>query len=374
MMTKPYIPLLLILLSLSQSCKKKNQETECENNAAFDRKEMVSHMTTQYIIPAYNAYKTKTESLQTAVETFTVNTNLNNLIICQQAWKAVAESWQKIAFLEFGPAENIGLRSQTNIYPVDTVKINSNIGSLNYDLGLPSNYVAKGIQALDYLLYLPNKTNTEIFQYYIDTPNAGTYLKVITNELSVNAIDVSNAWENTATTFINNTSDNAQGSAVSNMVNALSAHYETYVRKGKIGIPVGIFNGFSQTPMPQHAEAYYSGHSITLLVEEINAIEHFINGKPFGDDTDGLGLDDYMTYTKAKKNNIELALSINNHISDILTAVNELGPPPLSESVISKPTESKALYQSMQKLVPLIKVDLTSALGVLITYQDNDGD
>jgi hypothetical protein len=31
-------------------------------------------------------------------------------------------------------------------------------------------------------------------------------------------------------------------------------------------------------------------------------------------------------------------------------------------------------YEELQKLVPFIKVDMTSGLGVLITYQDNDGD
>ena len=31
-------------------------------------------------------------------------------------------------------------------------------------------------------------------------------------------------------------------------------------------------------------------------------------------------------------------------------------------------------YQELQQLVPYMKVDMTSALGVLITYQDNDGD
>ena len=31
-------------------------------------------------------------------------------------------------------------------------------------------------------------------------------------------------------------------------------------------------------------------------------------------------------------------------------------------------------YSKMQQLVPYTKVDMTSALGVLITYQDNDGD
>ncbi|MFK8036831.1 MAG: imelysin family protein [Crocinitomicaceae bacterium] len=372
-MTKYYFPILLTLLFVSIGCKKKKQETDCTDSPPFDRKEMISHLTTQYIIPAYSDYKTKAKSLKDKTKAFTTVTSIDNLLACQQTWRELAESWQNVAFLEFGPAENIGLRSQTNIYPTDTNKINSNISNSNYNIALPSNYVAKGIQALDYLFFLPNRTSSDIVQYYSNSTNGKQYLESLTNELYSNASTVFSDWENSATAFINNTSDNAQGSAVSNIVNALSAHYETYVRKGKVGIPVGIFNGFSQTPMPAHSEAYYSGHSVTLLVQEMKAIKQFMNGETFTDQVNGLGLDDYMKYTEAKKDDLELSKAINNQISQIIAEANSLDSP-LSEIVNSKPTESKALYQSMQKLVPLIKVDLTSALGVLITYQDNDGD
>ena len=37
-------------------------------------------------------------------------------------------------------------------------------------------------------------------------------------------------------------------------------------------------------------------------------------------------------------------------------------------------TQVDNAYEKLQQLVPLLKVDLTSALGVLITYADNDGD
>ena len=35
---------------------------------------------------------------------------------------------------------------------------------------------------------------------------------------------------------------------------------------------------------------------------------------------------------------------------------------------------SERYYEKLHQLVPYLKVDMTSALGVLITYQDNDGD
>ena len=39
--------------------------------------------------------------------------------------------------------------------------------------------------------------------------------------------------------------------AISNIINALCLHYEFYVRRGKVGLPIGVFNGFShQEPRP----------------------------------------------------------------------------------------------------------------------------
>jgi len=57
----------------------------------------------------------------------------------------------------------------------------------------------------------------------------------------------------------------------------------------------------------------------------------------------------------------------------ILEKVNNL-PGTLGNDIIYNKPMVQETYQELQKLVPLIKVDMTSALGVLITYQDNDGD
>jgi len=40
----------------------------------------------------------------------------------------------------------------------------------------------------------------------------------------------------------------------------------------------------------------------------------------------------------------------------------------------NQPSTLDALYTKLQNLVVHFKTDMTSAFGVLITYQDNDGD
>jgi len=367
-----YITALFLLLTLI-ACQKTEEAQTCLTQE-FDRQEMVSQLTTQYIIPAYNSYENSITELQSTVDIFLQSPTIDGLVASRNSWKKAALAWQEISFLEFGPAENIGLRSQTNIYPIDTNQISNNQSQNNYNLELPSNYSAKGLQAVDYLLHLPNQTDSLILQYYANHSANAIYLKEVIEDLKINAQQVTDNWAVESEDFINNTADNAQGSAISNIVNALSAHYETYVRKGKVGLPVGIFNGFSQTPMPEHAEAFYSGESLEMLKAQMKSIKNFINGKSFASHADGLGLDNYMDFVGAEKDGESLSSAINSQIESILLKIESINSESLSIAVLNEPDACKALYQSMQQLVPMLKVDLTSALGVLITYQDNDGD
>ena len=87
----------------------------------------------------------------------------------------------------------------------------------------------------------------------------------------------------------------------------------------------------------------------------------------------GLGLDDYMNFVNAEYNNMQLSKVIDNQIVTILEELNNYNNP-LSEAIMNNKDALLNSYEELQKLVPFIKVDMTSGLGVLITYQDNDGD
>ena len=370
---KTSIVLIIIgLASLSSSCDK-NKPKEEPQTVEFDRKAMLSNVTTQYILPAYAHYTAKTASFLDNVNDFNNQPSVLQLTALKSSLVELGSAWQTVAFLEFGPAANIGLRSQTNIYPCDTNKINTNIYNNSYDLASAANYAAKGIQAIDYLINRPAQSDSGNVLGFSTNQNASNYLYNLALEINTNAKKVKNEWDAYANDFIENNSSNAQGSAVSDLVNALSAHYETYVRKGKLGIPLGIFNGFSQNTLPEKVELYYGGQSFEMLQSAIMAIEKLINGIGFESNIEGVGLDDYMNFVEAKNGNEKLSVVINQQLNTIKNQINSYNIS-LAEAVNSETTSLNTLYQSMQKLVPLIKVDLTSALGVLITYQDNDGD
>jgi len=49
-------------------------------------------------------------------------------------------------------------------------------------------------------------------------------------------------------------------------------------------------------------------------------------------------------------------------------------PPNLYEEILSNNQSMIAVFTEMQKVVRMLKVDMTSAMSITITYTDNDGD
>ena len=381
-------------LLIIQSCKKSgctdpealnyNVDAQKDDNGClyedYDKLSLLTNLADNYIIPSLDAYKSKIVTLNIHVDSFIENPNISNLTLIRTNWEEALLNWQDIGFLDFGPSEYILLRKQTNTFPIDTTELNNSISLADWNLGYVSNYDSKGLQALDYLLFKPGHTDSELITYFQNNVNAKSYLKALAEDLNQNISYVTDQWVSYREDFINdfevtpsNFSTNSQGSSISNIINALCLHYEFYVRRGKVGLPLGVFNGFSQLELPELVECYYSGKSTQNLVRSINSLRKYVTGSSYLNNDNGLGLDDYMDFVNAEQNTLQLSTVIDNQFLTILDKLININDP-LSEEIINDKSQITQTYQELQQLVPYIKVDMTSALGVLITYQDNDGD
>ena len=142
--------------------------------------------------------------------------------------------------------------------------------------------------------------------------------------------------------------------------------FERYIRDGKIGIPLGVRSlGVAK---PETVEAYYYDYSIELFQESIIKFQHTFNGNS-EEGMEGLGLDDYLK----NEGGAEIAKSINTSLDITLSKSNQLSGP-LSSEVISNKTQVEQVYAELQKTIVLLKVEMPSALSILINYQDTDGD
>ncbi|WP_114780665.1 imelysin family protein [Botryobacter ruber] len=338
----------------------------------YDRKAMLTNYADNLIVPGYEALKSETDQLATAVAAFTANPTAATLATARTEYQEAYLAWQDVSVYEFGPADEQMLRNSLNIYPTSATQIESNISSGTYDLQTTANLSAKGFPALDYLLY-GAATDAELLNQYTtgaQAANRNKYLQDITNLISQQANATYTGWTsgNTAQSF-KESGGTAVGSAVGNLVNQFNSDIDM-TKRFKVGIPSGRFTG--GTPVPDRVEAFYSQQSLALLERNLRAQKAIFMGVS-ANSTNGPGLDDYLDHVEAKYGNTTLANAIIQQYDAALAAVAAV-PAPLGQAVTSNTQAVTKVYDELQKLIVLTKTDMPAALGVAITYTDNDGD
>lgn len=333
----------------------------------FDRSKMLQDLADQVILPSYSELKTQADGLNTALAAFEATPDSASLVALQNAFKETYIVWQDCAAFEFGPAMDVALRNSVNIFPTDTTQIEYNISLGGYDLATASNVDAKGFPAVDYLLFA-NDINTTVAAF--QSADRMQYLQDVVGEIVQKITQVQSAWQNSyATTFVES-DGNDVGSSLGLLVNQLNYQWEL-IKNPKIGIPLGK-KSLGQA-LPEKVEAYYSGISAELAFRNAAAIERLYLGTNYTTGADATGLDEYIQAVGANYNGQPLDEAISGQLAAAVAAISAV-PDPLSATVLSNPTIVDAAYIELQKTVVLLKTDMPSALGVLITYQDNDGD
>lgn len=353
---------------LIQSCSKSNNTPDNGGSGnGFDRKAMLSNMSTNIIMPAYTTYQANVVSLDAAVTAFNTTPNAANLTALQAAFVVAYKQWQSTSIYDFGPAADANLRVNTNTYPTSVEQITANITSGTYNPVLLANLAAKGFPALDYLLFGTGTDNAAILtQYTTDAKaaNRKTYLAALTTEMKTNATTVLNAWNGTyKNTFLAATGTDA-GSSTGQLVNQLIYDYET-IKNYEIGVPAGSQS--MGTIFPNKVQAYYSKISLQLTSLHLTAIQNLYLG------ASGSGLDDYLAYSSAKYNGGSLNDAIKAQFTISFTKLSTLSDP-LSVNITNNQTAVMSAFTELQKLTVMLKTDMTSSLGIAITFGDNDGD
>ncbi len=360
--------LLLVAVSVTE-CKKKKQTEEEEENLAFDKTGMLSNYSSNII---YNIQHTKNslDSFALAYNDFIANKTPQTLALVRQKFVQAYKDYQHMELFGFGPAENEIVYANFNTFPTDTVQIASNISSGSYNLATVSSLDAKGFPAIDYLLNSPGHTDAEIVNLFASTPNRVTYITNCMNDMLTKTANVLNGWTGGYQSTFNNSTGSEIGSSLGLLVNNLNFQIDL-MKNAKVGIPLGKKS--LGVLLPQKCEAIYTNTiSVSLIKECLNNIEDVYLGRSMNG-SNGLGIDDYLDALGTQYNSGTLNDAIKNQFAIAkakLALVNE----PLSAAVANNYAAVDAAYIEMVKLLVLLKTDTPSALGIVITYQDGDGD
>ncbi len=351
------VGILFGVLLTATNCKKDKEDDPGITD--FNRSELMSNVANNLIIPQYLAFQTELNQLSNDYSVFVSNQNSSTLLTVQNQWIETIVSWQSASMFEIGPAMTVGLRASIGAFPTDTAKVISNAVSGSYNLGTAANTDAIGLSSLDFMLF-----RTDALSYFSSTTYQ-QYGSDVIQKMQTELNSVVSQWQGSyKETFIAGTGTEST-SGFSKLVNEFCLDYEL-VKNAKVGTPLGVYSlGIT---MPEYIEARYSGISLQLVEESIKASQRLFNGNKL-DGSSGIGFDDYLNALEKST----LSSSINTKYSEILAAESALSGS-FEENLTSNFSGLEALHLRLSQMVVMIKTDMPSSFGVLITYQDNDGD
>jgi len=355
--------------ALLLSCSKSDNSTSGPGDPPATTSDTVLvNLGTNIILPSYQRLATSTATLDAAATAFTAGASSATLSTVQAAFKDAYKAWAACSEFEFGPAADRFLSTHfTNSFPTDTAIIKSNVGGASYSIDGLANFAAQGFPALDYLLFAYGNDNTLArFTTNGNAAGAKQYLTAITASIKTKAAAVADAWSpsggNYLDKFVKATGVDA-GSSLSLLANSYVQDFDVNLQNYKMGIPIGIYGPNTLPKSPTKVEGYYSGLSDALLLAQVQAFQAIYQG----------GLDDKVAASKAQYGAGSLNDAINSQLSNLITKMQGL-PEPLSTGIQNNAATISSAFTEIRKMTVLLKVDMSSALGIKISFQDDDGD
>jgi predicted lipoprotein len=351
----------LILLAVS-SCKDK-EDTSIGTD--FDKTAFLTNAADNIIVPAYATALSAARELKTATDLFTSDASQTNLSNLKNKWKAAFIAWQGASPFNFGPAEDGSYKTITEdlaTFPTNTTKTDAYISNGDYSF---DNFDrdTRGYAAIDYLIN--SGTDAEIITSF--DSNKKAYLAAISDDIVDRIDNVHGLWiASYRDTFVSNTTTSAGGS-ISLYYNQFLISYEGN-KSYKLAFPAGLAAGQSgvQTNL---LEAYHGAISLDLIKAQFTATENIWYGKSTSG-TDGSGFDDYLDAVEGTDLKAQTITSIDN----VWSKINAIPEGSMVTTLNDDPSPIITTVEEMQKHTRYFKSDLSTKIGIAITFSDGDGD
>ena len=337
----------------------------------YDRKAMLEFTAKNTIISLYGDMYQAVKSHDSTLQSFAENQSEQNAQELRNSWRRMAEAWQYVVFFDFGPAQmsDGSLFQNIGTFPASALKIESSINAKdtsfrNFDRD------SRGLYALDYLIF---KDSASFIQSIKDQPFKLAYMKAVSRNIVTRVETVLNQWQGVyGTAFINN--DGAQaGSSISELYNAFVFHFEV-MKNYNLGLPMGKRAG-QVSSEPGKVEGYYSGFSTALLQAKYTALRHLWFGYARLSLATSLSPNGFKEYILSVENGPRLAQDTELQWNVIGTGISTIDAQvPLHTMIIGQSSQLEQIFLEMTKHTRFIKSEMSSLLGISITYASGDGD
>jgi uncharacterized protein len=341
----------------------KDSDTNASGN--FDRSAMLRNYADNLTVPAYSDLEGKVQDLLFSWAVFDLTPSQAHLDDVRSKWAVAYAAWQSANAYNFGPAGEEGLRKglveEVGTFPANAAKIEEFVAAGDTALN-NFNRDTRGFLAIEYLLF--EETNGSL----LASAPRRAYARAIIDHLQSRIYAVNEAWDDYKPTFLAANGTDV-GSSTSLLYNEFVRSYES-IKNFKVGLPAGKRPGQTQAE-PQLVEAYYSGKSLEMMKLHIQAIGNIYYGKRAGGQ-DGLGLKDYLDKVVGGP---ELVAATEAQWAKVNAALDAVPTDrPLAELMAENHPTVDALHTELQKHTRFFKSDMSSLLGIAITFSSGDGD
>ena len=359
------VVLAFVVLGLG-SCRPDEVDDKVEYNDFFE------NVADNIIVPRYAEFQSNLGVLESSLNAFDAS-DVSTLISLQEQFKASYLSWQSVSVFEFGPAAEYSalLRTNCNTFPANPSRIEENVIAGEYNLAFPSNYAAKGLPALDYLLF--HSTQNDLLTELSDSSRL-LYIQDCLTDMQGRVDEVVNAWDSYRTTFVGS-EGNDQNSSLSLFFNQFLYDYEK-LKRDKFALPAGFATQFG-IPLDVDTsivEGRFSKMSFQLIQANLASLENIYLGVGEGG-VDGVGIFEKLKEYNAQSTVVDgdLAVAIQEQFTICDEAISQYTKD-LPFEIVNNISEVQETSNQFQKMVPMLKNDMRSYLSVTVTLTDADGD
>ncbi|MFZ6052120.1 imelysin family protein [Halocola ammonii] len=342
-----------------------SEKAEIEAKSGVSKKDVTEHFG-KLFEEMIQKMQTDLDRFEIEVDSFQNEPTVENLEALQTEWKNLTITVQQSSFLNVGPIKTKYGFLPINYWPVNSVKIDQVLtgnDQLDSEFMAKAGNSIKGVWALEDLLFDKEKSQMELINEFAG-PNGAqrfSFVEAQVDYLRDRLKVLEQLWTDYRPSFSKN-EGSGTNEPFSLVINRITSELER-IKNESLAKPMGLSLGGE--PAPTLIKGYESESGILMIRNELAGTSFLFNT-----DKNGPSL---AQMVNSKDQGTKLVSRINSKFDEARDITDGFDIP-LSQAVVEQPDKVRQLHETVQDLIVLFKTEVTSTLGVTITFNDMDGD
>ncbi len=350
----------------------------CSDDAVVevDRNAVLRDLTDNVMLPTYRDLTPRMDALSQSLGALCATPSSESLTAARTAWSDARGAWKRAAAFRGGPMETLNTYPTVDFYPVSTTAVEALIAGadpLTADSLDAVGTNRRGLPGIEVVLFDGTRDAPTLLAALRDGSGPSRrcqYLVAAGANVARATTAFVTAWEPTGGGYARTLATAGQGSSITTSRAAIDLVVNQVINTldvlqvSRLSVPNGSRNGGTQ--QPDQTESIPSGRSTTDLSDSLAGVRELYYGTH--GTRQGLGIGAMVV-----ARNPSLDRSVRAEFDATAQALAAITVP-VPRAVTEQRPQVEAAITELGRLKRLIKVDVANALGVTISFTDNDGD